>query len=330
MWWTLAGCTGAPIQVWGDEPPEPPEGLVTIRAELSELDSMLTVEVPEGTNRVAFGYAGRKMRGHARATHEARPDEIPSVVWPGPPEAPEQIGPAGTWNIEWATAHPERAEPTKVVFQHVEDTTPESGVLTVQVVFTEPFADDLAFQDEVREAIGVWQENWAPYGIEVEAYYQSSNARGNCPLVFGRDPVHDALTDAGADHDLTVLVCEKFKDVGGGAVGFKYPYAYSPGMGVIGFVPIHAGPEVWAQTLAHEVGHAAGLGHAEEDDYSDTPPCPADGDCADVLGHNFMYSSAICSSFGAEPDELVGPGCWRQNDVTPLQRERLLTWIGIL
>lgn len=301
MWWMLAACTEGPVEVWGDASPEPPESLVTVEAELSELDPVLTVDVPEGTNRLAWTFAGRKMRGHATGHHDIQPDERPPHRWPGHPEEPAGVGPEGRWTLEWATTHPDRPEPTRVVFQYGEDPTPESGVLTLQVVFTEPYVEDLAIQDDVREAIAVWQRNWEPHGIQVEAYFQYTTARGTCPLVFGRDPVHETLTDAGAPHDLTVLVCSRFKGVGGSAVGFAYPYAYSPGAGVIGFIPIQAGPEVWAQTLAHEVGHAAGLGHAEEDSYSDTAPCPADGDCADVLGHNFMYSSAICSTFGAEP-----------------------------
>ncbi|MEZ4322302.1 MAG: hypothetical protein R3F61_32815 [Myxococcota bacterium] len=325
----LSACQGPEIEVWGDPAPPVPDGFVTERVELSEAHPTAHIDVDAASNRLAYAFASDGMDAYADLHHPDLPDDAFFSHLPDDPEHPSDLPIGGPWTLDYL-ALTKRAVPTEVVFQHTRDDTPERGTLTVQVVFTAPFEDDRAVQDDVREAVGLWADTWAEQGITVDAYYQQSTLRGRCRLELGRNPDHEVVVAAGADHDLTILICTGFANLGGEAVGFSFPNSHSPAMGVIGIVPIGAGPEVVAQTLAHETGHAAGLAHVEDDALSDTPPCPADTPFCDLLGHNFMYSSAICGGATlTEPDRLTDSGCWRQDEMSPLQRRTLLDWIAI-
>jgi hypothetical protein len=61
-----------------------------------------------------------------------------------------------------------------------------------------------------------------------------------------------------------------------------------------------------ATTMAHEVGHYAGLFHPVEigwtywDPLADTPDCTSESNCVNRLGTNLMFPYNLCDGYGCE------------------------------
>lgn len=93
---------------------------------------------------------------------------------------------------------------------------------------------------------------------------------------------------------------------------------------------------LYAETIAHEVGHYLGLFHPAElprfgdavtswDALPDTPECTTFDDCSDTLGGNLMFPTPICA-------EAVLGGCeayLAQRALTAAQSDVALRYVGV-
>ena len=330
---TLLLLACALIEVWGDEPPEPPEGL-TVSSSQVEADGTVRFEVDPATTALLF---------HVRVLDPGRNDWVDADILEGPPElvgihltgafrpeltarwpnnpAQSSVDLGGSWAL---VLNGPRGKDAVVSVLEWADTDPDAATLHVQVVFTEELHSD-AIRDEVQQAVAVWQSLWEPYGLSVAPYYQWSTAPSDCPNALERgSEVYQELSAAGADHDITLVVCGSLKGLPEDAMGVSFggppvssPYAavalrYRDETGLLG------------QTMAHEVSHTANLQHAELDELSDTPECSGSEECRDLLGTNNLFGGAVCVP---APDEVqVVDGCWLQDELTPQQVWMLQNW----
>lgn len=266
------------------------------------------------------------------------------AVYPGPDAtlawpSREEDGPLteGTWAVELRTGVLEGGElyyapeiPVSVSVHLKTDDDPEVGQLRIGLVYAgmdAPAADDRLGQF-IRLAVEGWREIYGRHGLElIVTEYGASGIDSVQPGPGGGDDIYAQLSNDRLfdETDILVLMVEDFAagmspDIIGQAGAIPGTTGPGPRAGIAVSWLRHQGTDgeadayevsLLATTLAHEVGHYAGLFHPVEFDWttfdplSDTPTCGGENSCLRELGDNLMFPMAVCMEAGCEDDVTI-------------------------
>ena len=249
---------------------------------------------------------------------------------------------SGRWRVELLTLTEDGARAPNasvdVVTQTKTDDDLSAGVLRVRVVF----ADGVDELDDVvaatEDAVDHWASIWAAHGLELDVTWATGTVDADLPFLSEGSPEVELEAALGTDHDVTVIVGESIGDwtevlgeAGGipgtlvatehAAVGVSW-LANSGADGAFDAQDIR----IFGETMAHEVGHYAGLFHPVEADGSyrdaldDTEDCADSRSCERSLGRNNLFPYPICSL----------SGCMVQDELSGDQVEVLQRYVGVL
>lgn len=223
----------------------------------------------------------------------------------------------GTWVVEIAATDADGYYlpdvPLDLVLQLRRDVSEGLRTVRAQVVYAEDVRADAAVVEAVEGAVARWAEVWAARGIGLEVAYATADFASPVPNPSRGD---DDITDwaaAGAEDDVVVLVGETIQQ-GNGIYGIAGAVpgtlVESPHAAVAVSWLTNAGGDgvfspddvrLFGETLAHEVGHYAGLFHPVEDGWrfwdalDDTVECETLRDCEAALGDNLMFPYPVCT-----------------------------------
>lgn len=332
-WWTAFACLGE-VVVSGEVPLEPVPGLTTERVRVAQGESF-TFTLPPGTGS-ALVVAG--------LTEEERPEDpvvLASIDEGVEPFVGRVLGAdrdqvqvrlpihvgfadvpiAGDWAMTFAGSG---SSPLDVVLQH-RPVLEDVGVVHVQVVLTAPIARNAEARAILDESLDLLVEIWSDYGIELQPYVQETTAPGRCP--DPDDPraadIYLPITQAGTDADATVVVCRR---IGLPNVnGVNFGGAIAPSVYGATLVEYLDNPFWMSRLISHELGHAGGLRHLDDDDLEDTTPCDDLSSCRDAMPGNLMLPGG---SSRCNPD--ADEGCIQRDELTPQQLAILRSWVGVL
>ena len=202
-----------------------------------------------------------------------------------------------------------------------------SGQLHVALIYPGVSEVDADVGAGVDLAIEGWRSIYARSGLElIVDPYVAAGLDAIMPEPNGADDgYYSSLASQTVDYDIVLVIGEDFR-----------PSADPLLLGQSGNIPgtTGAGPRAaiavsWARhagvngrfnadevsslatTLAHEVGHYAGLFHPVEstwanyDPLGDTPECTDEGNCYNRLGNNLMFPASTCFAAGCEDDVRV-------------------------
>lgn len=250
----------------------------------------------------------------------------------------------GTWTFVYSTLDDEyrylgRQDAEITVITKVD---PDLTTGTLPVTLFVPAGTTLG--DVIDEAVLRFQEIWAEVGITVDVEVVEAALDDGA-----RDPSLGSAAYAdlarAADGRVPVVLTEAVVNANGNDTGLygkvgSIPNALSPTRRAALVVSwlAHAGRDglfnagevrVLGETLAHEVGHYAGLFHPVESGYdawdalSDTPECGSEGDCDRRLGTHLMYPYPLCGLAGT-PDS-----CATQDVLSADQAGVLHRYVGV-
>ncbi len=190
-----------------------------------------------------------------------------------------------------------------------------AGQVAARVLWAEGVGDDPEVVAAVEAAVERWREVWAAYGVELTVRYEESSLDPRLPWAWrgGDESVVEA--SAGKEpEELQVVVGEQVRNdpyIYGVAGGIPGTLEITPSTYVVLSWLVHAGIDarfdddeirLMGETMAHEVGHYAGLFHPVESSYDlwdalrDTPECARRAACDEELGSNVMFPYAICGA----------------------------------
>ncbi len=263
-----------------------------------------------------------------------------SLVWPV--DVTDDPLTPGTWSVTLGCDTAGAA--VDVVVALKEDSTALDGPVRIRGKIAREVADDpvlgpatLQAFDDVRDTI------YANLGVQVSLETETWEGPStiSTPGYGSRDEWLDATADKAYREVLVVVVLsfEGLADVfgaAGGIPGSLVPTDRSAvGIGALlaaGVDGTFSASEqtLYAETIAHEVGHYFGLFHPAElpesgptvtrwDVVPDTPECDGIGVCEERLGGNLMYPTPVCANEVDFPCDEYLP----QQELTPAQREQL-------
>lgn len=218
-----------------------------------------------------------------------------------------------------------------------QDDALQDGVIRVLFVFAEGLDEDPDLVEAVDGAVARWEEIWGAYGIRPRVEFASSDADPNLTLDTGSELLEDFSAQSTARDVLVVLGEDINRDA----------YLY----GIAGSIPgtlgstqragvylswlANAGGDgrfsdedirLFGETMAHEVGHYAGLYHPVESSYDlwdalpDTVRCDGWQLCEGRLGDNLMFPYPVCDT----------ESCLAQDQLTADQAEVFHLYTGTL
>ncbi len=200
------------------------------------------------------------------------------------------------------------------------------AVVGVQISYADGVDDNADVVAAVEEAVERWREVWGAKGLVLQEHYISTTLDPQLDWTYRGDPSVKVVSEQKGHGELHLVVGERIR-------GENFTYGISAGIpGTI--VPseatyvnlswlVHAGVNgTWepgeatlmGETMAHEVGHYAGLYHPVEDGYyywdfiSDTVECTTRNQCETALGTNLMFPYSICDQNGCLPTEDITDG----------------------
>ena len=193
----------------------------------------------------------------------------------------------GTWTVAVAVTDDQgyylSGETLDVVVQLREDQDGfGAGRVQVALVYADGLADDAEVVRGTEGAIARWREVWAAYGVELVLTTAASGIDPDLSDLYGPDDDVYDQSAAGTDSDITVLIGETIGGLDSYGIAGGIPGMLTEserGAVVISWLANAGGDEdfseedmrIYGETLAHEVGHYAGLFHPVEDgwDYWD-------------------------------------------------------------
>jgi len=190
------------------------------------------------------------------------------------------------------------------------------GTFSALLIWADGLDDDPAIVAAVEAAVERWREVWAPIGLSVEVRYLSDVGLTH-DLPSPADPRADlstflemsALAEEG---EITMMIGETiggntyYYGMAGNIPSALVPSEYS-GVALAWLAAAGRDAEFdeneilgLGETMAHEVGHYAGLFHPVDSSYrywdalDDTVECSTRQSCEEKLGENLMFPYAIC------------------------------------
>jgi hypothetical protein len=218
-----------------------------------------------------------------------------------------------------------------------------SGFVRVLVVWADGVDDNPVAVEGTKKAVARWAEIWGQAGIGFDVSYVSSDIDAN----LSSPGESDALLEAGKLGDggqMIVLVGDLV--AGGGTLGesggIPGPLVATNHTGMVlgwlesaGTDGVFADEEVnvFAETMAHEMGHYLGLFHAFEqadpetdvvsawDALDDTPTCSDSAECEALFATNVMVPYTVYGE-----DDLPIPA----DQLSPMQAQQMQHYTGIV
>jgi hypothetical protein len=235
----------------------------------------------------------------------------------------------GTWRVRVTTLDANNWDyksDVSVKFQGLvsDDTNHAQGELRVRITYTGGTDEDASVVAAVNSAKSQWQDIYAQAGVTVtftESTYgpdtslqAPSYGSGNDYLSISADSPVDTVN---------LVIVPAFTGSGmewtlGLAGGIPGPLVSTANSAVAVSAAAHMGGDlqfdaqeqrIFAETMAHEVGHFIGLFHPVEEGYDyydalpDTSECTGESNCEDALSSNLMYFITVCDGAVCDPQE---------------------------
>lgn len=323
---------------------------VDIDVEKGDSDMLITLTTDDGLVyfREVFGadgsliFDGNKQWSLPNSLSYAYwPDVTASFNWPI--LANHQL-PEGRYTVRVAVDddnyRPVENAEVRLQAQFSDDPSFDSGDLSVNVVFTGGTEGDPAVQAAVDEAIRQWGAIYNK--VQVNTTFQTSvfgTAELFQPPSYGTWDLYEQLMAGNEMGTLNLVVVPEFTGAGGSwtlglAGGIPGSLVPTGNAAVAVNVGAHWGNDmkfsedeqrIFAETMAHEVGHYLGLFHPVEDGWNawdsvnDTPECNNRNDCEGQLGPNLMFPYTVCN----------GSSCTPQDTLTEGQKAIMQRFVGI-
>lgn len=200
----------------------------------------------------------------------------------------------------------------------------QEGTVRVLLVFAEGVDQEPGVAEALDLAVARWREVWAGVGLTPQITYATSDLNPELSIDTGSDALL-VLSEQSTPRDVLVVVGERINrdtELFGIAGSIPGTLGSSTRAGVYISWLANAGGDatfsdedirLFGETLAHEVGHYAGLFHPVEASYDlwdaldDTLRCDSWQLCEGRLGQNLMFPYPICDASGClAQDELTG------------------------
>ncbi|NCG18079.1 MAG: hypothetical protein GWP91_03585, partial [Rhodobacterales bacterium] len=201
-----------------------------------------------------------------------------------------------------------------------------SAVVRVQISYADGVDQNADVVAAIEEAVERWRVVWGAQSLVLEEHYRSTTLDPFLDWTYRGDPSVENVADQKNDGDLHLVVGELIRsEMGTYGISAGIPGTIVPSENTFVNISwlVHAGgngtfdPDeisLMGETMAHEVGHYAGLYHPVEWGYywwdfiDDTVECSNANQCESQLGTNLMFPYSICDQNGCLPTEDITPG----------------------
>jgi len=207
-----------------------------------------------------------------------------------------------------------------------DDSELEAGDLDVAIVYTAGLEEDEALWDAVEGAKPVWQDLYASMGVDVTFEGFTYDVDDLEPPASGTESAYVAIDETTPVRSVNVVLSPEisgFPSVFGIAGDIPGPLVATERSAVQISTLLASGPDgqfsdeetrLFAETMAHEVGHYLGLFHPVEltwdawDVLDDTAECDGPDKCENQLGTNLMFPYPLCGGFACTPQDDITDG----------------------
>lgn len=316
------------------------DGLATFTFEVTDEDAMLLTLQPESPYQ---SYVDKLYDPGGAVVFDAEilweddrylssgafPDGVVSLNWPV--DDAQALSP-GTWTMDVGVLDDElfyvRGADVTLDGQLKRDAAMDEGDLKIDIVYVGDVIGDDEVDRAMTEAVAYWEQLYAQIGLTIDVEWFEYDAVADLPSPgFGAKADYTAIADSTRFRAVNVVVVQDIRDgagLYGMAGGIPGPLVSSGNSAVTISAATNAGGDfafdaeevrLLGETLAHEVGHFAGLFHPVESSFtawdavSDTPECADEGACIDALGENLMFPYPVCfTDTGCVPQDWISGG----------------------
>lgn len=248
----------------------------------------------------------------------------------------------GTWTIEVAAIDDQdqyvEGIPLSVTVQRKADSNWSKGKVRARIHYDASSDADPEVRNATEQAVIQWKEIYRAAGIQLQVRYASTTLGLDLESPGDETQAYADFDDPEDAGEIAVVVGHyidgglEMLGISGGVPG---AIAESPrGVVLLSWLAL-AGKDaqfqqreidLYAETMAHEVGHYLGLFHPVEDSWDswdmldDTVECETFSECAETLGENLMYPLPICD----------GASCRSQRTLTGQQESLIHRYAGTL
>ena len=276
-------------------------------------------------------------------TYAYWPDIVATLNWPIL-NTHTDLSP-GTWRVRVTTLDANNwnyKSGVSVKFQGLvsDDANHARGDLRVRITYTGGTDEDPAVVAAVNAAKSQWQDIYAQSGIDVifsEASYGPDTSLQAPSYGSGND--YAAISLESPVDTVNLVIVPAFTGSGmewtlGLSGGIPGPLVSTANSAVAVSAAAHMGGDlqfdaqeqrIFAETMAHEIGHFIGLFHPVEEGYEnydalpDTAECTSANNCESSLSSNLMYYITVCD----------GSDCVPQEDLTSDQSGVMNRYVGV-
>ena len=202
----------------------------------------------------------------------------------------------------------------------------DAGILQVAVIYAGGAEGDPELVSATEAAVDQWMALYESFGITMEVQFETWEG-----------PITDSPTGRSGDAYLAIkqslplgtvpmVVLPDFANwngVFGISGGIPGPLTPTERSAVAVSGAVNSGPDLvfsddeirlYAETMAHEMGHYLGVFHPVEQDWrswdaiGDTDNCSNENDCIDLFGDNLMFPFPVCGPASCQPQQVLTDG----------------------